>query len=33
MKFRCGLTPRCSGRVKDKVPSAAVGMRAAQLNR
>jgi len=29
---RC-LTPRWSGRVKDKVPSSNVGVRAAQLNR
>jgi hypothetical protein len=27
------LTPRSSGRVKDKVPSSGVGVRAAQLNR
>jgi hypothetical protein len=27
------LTPRWSGRVKDKVPSSNVGVRAAQLNR
>jgi len=27
------LTPRWSGRVKDKVPSPCVGVRAAQLNR
>ena len=27
------LTPRCSGRVEDKVPSSSVGVRAAQLNR
>jgi hypothetical protein len=29
----CRLTPRWSGRVKDKVPSSDVGVRAAQLNR
>jgi hypothetical protein len=29
----CDLTPRWSGRVKDKVPSPIVGVRAAQLNR
>jgi hypothetical protein len=29
----CALTPRSSGRVKDKVPSSDVGARAAQLNR
>src|SRR3954463_11733451 len=29
----CHLTPRWSGRVKDKVPSSNVGVRAAQLNR
>ena len=29
----CGLTPRSSGRVNDKVPSPDVGVRAAQLNR
>ena len=28
-----GLTPRWSGRVKDKVPSSNAGVRAAQLNR
>ena len=27
------LTPRWSGRVKDKVPSSDVGVRVAQLNR
>jgi hypothetical protein len=27
------LTPRWSGRVKDKVPSSYIGVRAAQLNR
>jgi hypothetical protein len=30
---RCRLTLRSSGRVKDKVPSAFAGVRAAQLNR
>jgi hypothetical protein len=30
---RAGLTNRWSGRVKDKVPSPVVGVRAAQLNR
>ena len=29
----CALTPRWSGRVKDKVPSSDGGVRAAQLNR
>jgi hypothetical protein len=29
----CGLTNRWSGRVRDKVPSPYVGLRAAQLNR
>jgi hypothetical protein len=29
----CHLTPRWSGRVKDKVPSSNAGVRAAQLNR
>ena len=29
----CHLTPRWSGRVRDKVPSSYVGVRAAQLNR
>ena len=29
----CRLTTRWSGRVKDKVPSSNVGVRAAQLNR
>ena len=29
----CSLTIRWSGRVKDKVPSSDVGVRAAQLNR
>jgi hypothetical protein len=29
----CHLTPRSSGRVKDKVPSSDVGVRASQLNR
>ena len=28
-----GLTNRWSGRVKDKVPSSNIGVRAAQLNR
>jgi hypothetical protein len=28
-----GLTPRSSGRVRDKVPSSYNGVRAAQLNR
>jgi hypothetical protein len=31
--YLCCLTPRSSGRVKDKVPSSDVGVRAAQLNR
>ena len=31
--LRRPLTPRSSGRVKDKVPSSNVGARAAQLNR
>ena len=30
---KCRLTPRWSGRVRDKVPSPNVGARAAQLNR
>ena len=30
---QCGLTPRWSGRVTDKVPSLCIGVRAAQLNR
>jgi hypothetical protein len=30
---RCRLTPRWSGRVRDKVPSSYIGVRAAQLNR
>jgi hypothetical protein len=30
---RRGLTPRSSGRVRDKVPSSNIGPRAAQLNR
>jgi hypothetical protein len=29
----CHLTPRSSGRVRNKVPSSCVGVRAAQLNR
>jgi len=31
--FVRGLTPRWSGRVRDKVPSSYVGVRADQLNR
>jgi hypothetical protein len=31
--FAGGLTNRSSGRVKDKVPSSYIGVRAAQLNR
>ena len=30
---KCRLTPRWSGRVRDKVPSSNSGARAAQLNR
>jgi hypothetical protein len=29
----CDLTPRSSGRVRDKVPSSTAGVRAAQLSR
>jgi len=29
----CHLTSRWSGRVKDKVPSSHIGVRAAQINR
>ena len=30
---KCRLTPRSSGRVRNKVPSSNIGVRAAQLNR